>query len=186
MSLTRPSPRGVTIIESMAALLIFSICIIGVMHMNVLASGQNNVARSRTIASKIVRDVADAFERLPFDHPVLSRPTTMAITSADFDRMDVPDGLVMLQDVATMTGVERPMLGAADAIFNIEGDTRFYQVGWRVWRIAGPARNGEVDQLRILIMVRYPTMGGNWRQVTAWAIKTDSRIVTGDPQSAEF
>ena len=56
----------------MAALAVFTVGILGVMQMNVLASQQNNLARSQTIASKIARDIADSFERLPFDHPLLN------------------------------------------------------------------------------------------------------------------
>ena len=86
MSSPRPSPRGTSLIEAMAALVVFSVGILGVMQMNVLASQQNNLARSQTAASRIARDMADAFERLPFDHPLLNvatslpRPTPISAT----------------------------------------------------------------------------------------------------------
>jgi prepilin-type N-terminal cleavage/methylation domain-containing protein len=186
MSPSRPSPRGVTLIESMAAMVVFTIGIIGVMQMNVLASRQNNLARSRTIASKIARDVADSFERLPFNHPLLNQATTMDMSDNDYDSMVNIDGLVRLENVPSLIGQARPFLNAADPAFSSEGDTTFYQVAWRVWQIPNPERNNVVDQLRILVMVRYPTAENTFRQVTTWAVKTDSRIVTGDPQTAEF
>ncbi len=193
MSPSRPSPRGVTLIESMAAMCVFAIGIIGVMQMNVLASRQNNLARSRTVASKIARDVADSFERLPFNHPLLAPSSTIDINSDNALDMNNADGLIRLENVPNLIGTARPYLNAADSVFSSEGDTTFYQVAWRVWRIPNPERNNVVDQLRILVMVRYPTgmvrtpTGERIvRQVNAWAVKTDARIVTGDPQTSEF
>lgn len=186
MSLSRPSPRGVTLIESMAAMAVFLIGVIGVMQMNILASRQNNLARSRTVASKIARDVADSFERLPFGHPVLSQTTTLDPTTPAFADMENGDGLVRLEDVPTLTGVQRPLMGAAAATFSADGDGTFYQVAWRVARMQNPERSNLVDQLRILVMVRYPTSGTTWQQVTAWAVKTDATIVSDDDQAQEF
>jgi hypothetical protein len=165
---------------------VFSIGIIGVMQMNVLASRQNNLARSRTVAAKIARDVADAFERLPFDHPLLSQPTGLDPNTDEFQNMNNPDGLVRMENVSALTGTARPFLGASAAASSSDGDTTFYEIAWRVARIPNPERNGVVDQLRIAVMVRYPTTETNTRQIATWAIKTDARIVTGDPQSAEF
>ncbi|HVG57099.1 MAG TPA: prepilin-type N-terminal cleavage/methylation domain-containing protein [Hyalangium sp.] len=177
MSLSRLSPRGVTLIESMVAMLVFTIGIIGIMQMNVLASQQNNLARSRTVASKIARDVADALEPLPANHPLLTQPTAMAVDAPGFASMDIADGLVRLEDVPTLLNpMSRPLIGAADAVYASEGDNNFYEVAWRVWRIPNPERvaRGDadpVDQLRILVMVRIPTFQNNTVMVTAWAVK---------------
>ena len=66
-SISRPrATRGFSLIEALAALAVFSIGILGVMQMNVLASQQNGLARRQSTASKIGRDLVDAFERLPF------------------------------------------------------------------------------------------------------------------------
>lgn len=177
MSLSRFSPRGVTLIESMIAMLVFTVGILGIMQMNVLASRQTTLARSRTVASKIARDVADALETLPPTHPLLSQPNSMAVTDPDFANMDNPEGRVLLEDVPSLLGgTSRPLLGATDAIFADEGDSTFYQVAWRVWAIPNPdlVANGApdpVDQLRILVMVRYPTIQNNTVLVTAWGVK---------------
>jgi type IV pilus assembly protein PilV len=170
----------------MAAMAVFTIGIIGVMQMNVLASRQNNMARSRTVAAKIARDVADSFERLPFTHALLSQPTSLDPTTEDFADMDDGDGLVRMENVQTLTGVERPFMGAAAATFTADGDGTYYQVAWRVARMPNPERSNVVDQLRILVMVRYPTSDTTWQRVSVWAVKTDATIVTGDPQTTEF
>lgn len=181
MSLSRFSPRGVTLIESMIAMLVFTVGILGIMQMNVLASQQNNLARSRTVAARIARDVADALEPLPDGHPLLNQPTTMAVDDPQFSNMDNPDGRVRLQDVPSLLGpTSRPLIGAADAIYTSEGETTFYEIAWRVWRIPNPERvlRGDadpVDQLRILVMVRYPTVGNNKVEVAAWAVKAIDR-----------
>jgi hypothetical protein len=184
MNPSRSSTRGSTLIEAMAALAVFSVGIIGVMQMNVLASKQNNLARSQTTASKIARDVADAFERLPFTHPLLNVPTGLTQNDPEFSNMDNPDGLVKLEDAAALTGTMRPLLGSADAVFTSEGDRRFYQVAWRALPVPNPERYGQVDQIRVLIMVRFPTPGG-MRQVTAWAVRYNVALITGDAQTIQ-
>lgn len=177
------SPRGTTLIEAMAALVVFSVGILGVMQMNVLASQQNNLANAQTTASKIARDLADAFERLPFDHPSLNAPTTLAQNDPEFSNMSNTDGLVSLQNAVAQTA-DRPLLGAADAIYSSEGQGSFYQVAWRALRVPNPNRYDQVDQIRILIMVRFPAPGGGMRQVNTWAVKYSVAALTGDPQTA--
>jgi hypothetical protein len=178
----RRSPRGTSLIEAMAALVVFSVGILGVMQMNVLASQQNNLARAQTTASKIARDVADSFERLPFEHPLINTVTTLIQNDPEFTNMSNNDGLVTLQDAIAQTAA-RPLLGAADAMYTSEGDGTFYQVAWRALQITNPDRSNLVDQIRVLIMVRYPTPGGGTRQLNTWAIKTSPKIVTGDDQT---
>ncbi|HYH96505.1 hypothetical protein [Hyalangium sp.] len=182
MSPSHLSSRGTTLIESMAALVVFSIGIIGIMQMNVLASEQNNLARSQTLASKIARDVADSFERIPFNHPVLNVPTSLTQDDPEFENIDNPNGLVRLEDAVAQT-VARPLLGAADAIYTSEGDTTFYEVAWRAIPVANPDRFGLVDQIRVLIMVRFPTPGGGRRQVSTWAVRYNVPLITGDDQT---
>lgn len=182
MNSSRLSSRGTSLIEAMAALVVFSVGILGVMQMNVLASQQNNLARSQTIASKIGRDLADAFERLPFDHPLLNDTTSLALNDPEFLNIDNADGLTKLQDAVAQTA-ERPLLGAADAMFTAEGHGDFYQVAWRALRVANPDRYNQVDQIRILIMVRFPAPGGGMKQVNTWAVKYDVAAMTGDPNT---
>ncbi len=184
MNPSRLSTRGSTLLEAMAALAVFSTGIIGVMQMNVLASQQNNLARAQTTASKIARDVADAFERLPFNHPLLNVPTSLSQDDPEFASMDNPDGLVRIEDVAALTGAERPLLGAASAVFTSEGDGSFYQVAWRALPVANPDRYNQVDQIRALIMVRFPAPGGGMRQVNVWAIRYNVALITGDAQTS--
>jgi hypothetical protein len=180
MHSSRSSQRGSTLIEAMAALLVFTVGIIGIMDMNLLASKQNNLARSRTIASKIGRDIADSFERLPFNHTMISQVTGTDVNTDAFADMGNGDGLVWLQD-AIAQATERPILGAADAMFASEGDRSFYEVAWRVQPITNPERAGQVDQKRILIMVRFPSPGGGKIQVNTWAVRYDVQLITGDP-----
>lgn len=183
MNSSRLSPRGTSLIEAMAALVVFSVGILGVMQMNVLASQQNNLARSQTTASKIARDVADSFERLPFDHDLLNTATSVALNDPEFANMDNGDGLVTLP-MAVAQATERPLLGAADAIFTSEGQTNFYQVAWRAVPVSNPERFNQVDQLRILIMVRFPAPGGGMKQVNTWAVKYSVAAMTGDPNTS--
>jgi hypothetical protein len=188
----RPSPRGTTIIEAMAAMLVFTVGILGVMQMNVLASGQNTLALHQTTASRIARDLADAFERLPFNHPAF---TDSQIPFADlandtigdgvgFDDIEETTGLITLESAIAQAG-NRPLFSAADAIRIAEGmnsatQEQFYQVAWRVVSVPNMGsvaqEVGKMDSRRILIMVRYPTSNG-FRQVNFWTIKYDPEQV---------
>jgi prepilin-type N-terminal cleavage/methylation domain-containing protein len=176
MSPSRLSPRGFSLIEAMAALVIFSVGILGVMQMNVLASQQNNLALSHTTASKLARDLADAFERLPYNHPLFTRACTLQPTDSDFDDFTNTDGLWTLQEAIALVGA-RPLLGAADAIMTSEGKGDLYQVAWRSQRVENPTQPGTFDSRRIVVMVRYPTPGG-YRQVNVWAVKYDPAAIT--------
>ncbi|KFE68840.1 type IV pilus modification PilV family protein [Hyalangium minutum] len=182
MRSSRSFHRGSSLIEAMAALAVFTIGIIGIMDMNLLASKQNTLARSRTVASKIARDVADSFERIPFKHPMLSVPTGLLMTDDEFDNIENEDGLVKLETAVAQT-TDRPILGAADAMFTSEGDRTFYKVAWRVIPVANPQRAGQVDQKRILIMVRFPSPGGGMVDVKTWAVRYDVELITGDDQT---
>lgn len=189
----RSSPRGTTIIEAMAAMLVFTVGILGVMQMNVLASGQNTLALHQTTANRIARDLADAFERLPYDHPAFV-PSGLTVDDIandkigdgeGFDDIEEGPGLINLQqDIMAPAGI-RPLLSAADAVQTAEGlspadDKPFYQVAWRSLRVPNTgsveSERGKLDSLRILIMVRFPTSSG-FRQVNFWTIKYNPELV---------
>lgn len=157
--------RGFSLVEAMAALAVFSIGILGVLQMNVLASQQNGLARRQSTASKIARDLVDAFERLPFDHPLLATESTIDPADPRFVRFDEADGRVKLSDAVALVG-ERPLLGAAHASVSSEGT---YEVAWRV----APVKDAEggTEARRILVMVRFPTTAGGFKQVDVWAVK---------------
>ena len=157
--------RGFSLIEAMAALAVFSIGILGVLQMNVLASQQNGLARRQSTASTIARDLVDSFERLPFDHVLLSTESTIDPADPRFVRFDETDGRVKLADAGALVGA-RPLLGAAQASVSTEGP---YEVAWRVAPVK--SEDGSTEARRILIMVRFPTTAGGFKQVNVWAVK---------------
>jgi type IV pilus assembly protein PilV len=176
MSPTRLTARGFSLIEAMAAMLVFTIGILGVMQMNVIASQQNNVAYNHTAASKVARDLADAFERLPYMHPAFTRVTTLQPETQAFIDFDNPDGLYTLQEAVDLLG-SRPLLGAADPILQSDGFGRLYQVAWRSQLVENPKQPGSFDSRRIVVMVRYPSPVGP-RQVSVWVVKYDPNAIT--------
>jgi type IV pilus assembly protein PilV len=149
----------------MAALAVFSIGILGVLQMNVLASQQNGLARRQSTASKIARDLVDSFERVPFHHALLSAESTIDPADPRFTRFDEADGRVKLSDAVALVG-GRPLLGAAHASVSAEGQ---YEVAWRVAPVKGS--DGSLEARRILVMVRFPTTAGGTKQVNVWAVK---------------
>lgn len=95
--------RGETLIETMVALAIFATGLLGILQMTLLADKQNSLAGRETKAANLGRDLADAFERLPFDAPVFAAGTHALSDSAFFDDTAGP-----------------PLLGAAQAISRLD------------------------------------------------------------------
>jgi type IV pilus assembly protein PilV len=172
--------RGATLIEVMAALAIFSVGLLGVMHMNVLALNQNNIARNQSTATKMARDLADAFERLPYHHPMLALNSALPLPAArqvdppflDFAQLD---GLRRLNDPVAPGA--RPLLSIAQAVTTVEG-TR-YEVAWRGKDLPDLNRPGESEGRIFVIMVRYRMPGGRFQQVNVWTVKYNPDAVVG-------
>jgi type IV pilus assembly protein PilV len=181
MSVTRTTQhqRGFSLVEALAALAVFSVGLLGVLHMNVLASQQNGVARRQSTASKLGRDLVDAFERLPYDHPLLANESTLAPNAPAFANIDAPEGRVWLSNALTVSA-GRPLLGAAQAIASIEGrtptrPTGIYEVAWRTTPVKDS--HGETEARRILVMVRFPTTGGTYKQINMWTMKFNPAVM---------
>ena len=164
-------PRGFSLLESMVALVIFSIGILGVMQMNVLASHQNGLARRQSTASKMARDLVDSFERLPFEHPALANESGLSPTDPRFTAFDEADGRMKLTDAVQLTG-QRPLLGGTHASVSAEVS---YEVAWRVAPVKSAA--GGTEARRVLVMVRFPTSAGNFKQVNVWTVKFNPRAL---------
>jgi type IV pilus assembly protein PilV len=182
--------RGTTLIEAMAALVVFTIGILGVMQMNVLASRQNTLARGEATASKIARDLAYAFDRLPYNHPFFSTyPDTGYIDpkTADFTDFTKPLGLVKLQDAPTLSSAQngRPLMGSAQAMVTVEaGNTNVsgfgtYEVAWRAAPLMNPEdAPGKPPMARVIvIMVRFKSVANTYRQVNVYTVKYNPEAV---------
>lgn len=178
----RPS-RGATLVEALAALAVFTIGILGVMQMNVLASRQNNLARAETTAAKIARDLAYAFERLPYKHPIFTPADPgLSPTSPDFTDFENPLGRVLLSDVATLASAQdaRPLVSAAEAAVAVEAasGSGTYEVAWRAAPLVNP-EDGRKDARVIVIMVRFRSIADTWRQVNVWTVKYNPDDIIG-------
>jgi type IV pilus assembly protein PilV len=175
--------RGTTLIEAMAALAVFTIGILGVMQMNVLASRQNNLARSESTAGKIARDLAYAFERLPYNHPAFDVPNPpIDPNSADFTNFTDTRGRVLLQDLPALVNVRnaRPLVSAAEATMRVEGGSSngaTYEVAWRTANVRAPDSAVASDARIIVIMVRFRSIGNTFRQVNLWTTKYNPDLI---------
>lgn len=185
-----PSPsraRGTTLIEAMAAMVVFTIGILGVMQMNVLASRQNNLARGEAAASKIARDLAYNFERLPYDHPIFSTyPATGYIAHTDpaFTDFTNTSGLVKLADVPGLIASKaRPLTGSAEAMVTVEGGNTnvsgfgTYEVAWRAAPMFNPSDLTRPEARVIVIMVRFKTVLNTYRQVNVYSVKYNPEAI---------
>jgi hypothetical protein len=87
----------------MVALAIFATGVLGILQMTLVADGQNSLAARETKAANLGRDLADAFGRLPFNHPAFAAGTQSLTDSALFDDSSAP-----------------PLLGAAQVISRLD------------------------------------------------------------------
>jgi len=177
------SPRGVTLVEAMAALAVFSIGIVGTLQMSIHASSQNGMASRETTATKLGRDVVESFERLPFDHAYFSTVTTTRTpASEDFTDITYEPETVRAFTPDTPAG-ERPLLGAAPAIFTSEGGGTRFEVYWRVSNDGAGITDGagvfHPQAKRIAVMVRYRNPVGPMRQLNFWAVKFNPIVLGG-------
>lgn len=161
----RKHPRGETLIEAMVSLAVLSIGLIGILQMNGFATSQLGVARKETQAANIARDLVDAFERLPYEHPALA-PSGVAL-GAPFVDMDNSTGL---QSLGTPFA-GRPLLGAAVAAVSSDVTDTSMEVRWRV------AEQGSLKM--IAVMVRYAGGPTGRRQLTFWTTKAEIADVLG-------
>lgn len=177
------APRGVTLIEAMTALAIFSIGIVGTLQMSIHASAQNGLASRESVASKLGRDLVESFERLPFDHAYFATVST-TLTPASEDFTDITKEPATLRTFTPDTPAgERPLLGAAAAIFTSDGAGTRYQVSWRVSNDAAGITDSSgifhPQAKRIAVMVRYTNTVGPARQLNFYTVKFNPIVLGG-------
>lgn len=173
------SPRGVSLIEAMMAMVVFVVGILGILQMNVLASQQNNLAKGETNASKIGRDLVQAFERLPYEHPLFQEQAGVNHLDTSFTDFENTTGRFLLQEANTITVAEsaRPLVSAAMATVALENEQENrngfgnFEVAWRSAALTDPDNPATIEARVIVVMVRFRTVGGNFRQVNTWTVK---------------
>lgn len=183
MKRTAPkSPRGVTLIEAMTALAIFSIGIVGTLQMSIHASSQNGMANRESVANKLGRDLVESFERLPFDHAYFANATSLTPASDDFTDITKEPATVQAFTPDTPAG-ERPLLGAAAAIFTSDGAGTRYEIFWRVSNDADGINDSsgvfQPQAKRIAVMVRYRNTVGPTRQLNFFTVKFNPVVLGG-------
>jgi hypothetical protein len=175
----RRHSRGETLIEGMMAMAVFSVGVIGLLQMNILASNQSGLARRQTVATAIARDLIDAFERIPVTHTFLTASQTFPITNRDelmkFVDIDNQTGLRLLAKETLMAG-DRPLMGSARMLMDDAPGT--YEVGWRVATLPDPTNPGLPAGRIIAVMVRFPAGAGK-KTISFWTVKSNPSIVLG-------
>jgi type IV pilus assembly protein PilV len=166
--------RGETLIEAMVSMAVFTIGVLGLLQMNVLASGQNGLALRQTTATMIARDLIDSLERIPYGSPLLAPADGVSHNDAGFADLDAEDTHKLEDDPGV--GV-RPMLGAAQATWKAEGGSSAYEVGWRVAQAEDAA--GREDARHVVVMVRFRVPGAGTKQVELWTVKYNPEVVVG-------
>lgn len=155
----RAAARGETLVETMVALAIFAVGLLGVLEMTLVADRQNNLAARETKAANVARDLIDAFERLPFDDPVFA-PGVQTLTNAAF-----------YDDTAAP-----PLLGAAQQISRLDVP-RSTAVSWTCTQELDA--EGVVQGTRIEIDVSFRTPLGQQKTLQFFTYKYRLAAITG-------
>ena len=183
MSPSHLSPRGTSLIEAMAALVVFSVGILG----------RHADERAGQPAEQPGPQRRPPPARLPATWPTPSSACPSITRSLNHAHLPAPgrSGLQRHRQhrwagdaagVPSPSRGARPLLGAADAIVQLRGRGHLLPGG--LARAAGgqPGARQRGGSRRILIMVRYPAPAEACRQVNIWAVKYNPEPLDGRPR----
>jgi type IV pilus assembly protein PilV len=157
----RKRARGETLIETMVAMAIFTVAMLGILEMNIFAHGQLGAASRETKVANLGRDLIDAFDRLPFD--------CAAFAVGDHALSDTD-----LVDDSAGT----PLLGAAGAIAQLDLPPAT-TVTWTC--VADNDADGNAQGVKIAITLTFKTVGGQSKPVQFATYKYNVATVVGGP-----
>lgn len=155
----RKRVRGESLIETMVAMAIFSVALLGILEMNIFAHGQLSAASRETKVANLGRDLIDAFDRLPY------RSAAFAPGSHDLKDADLVDD-----------SAGTPLLGAAGAIAQLDLPPST-SVTWTCTQ--DDDAEGNTQGVKIAITVTFKTVGGQLKPVQFATYKYDVATVVG-------
>ena len=187
------SARGFTLIESMVSLAILAVALLGVMRLQVVASGQNQLARRTALAASVARDFSEAIQRWDYDDARLATTqacaashTEFPLTEALLGNVEVParklDFAAAPAALATDWATTKDALGAsydghARELIGDPAATRI-QLLWSVRLVDDNPDLPGCELKLVSIVVRYWTgQGANYRNVVTSAIKYDPDVL---------
>jgi type IV pilus assembly protein PilV len=164
MSTATPRPakaRGSTLIESMVALTILLVGMLGLMQLQVYGVTSNAGARAQTRAYQLARELASSLEQLGPDDLLLTPHFDGETAPADFGRLLLPAGTIasggFLQwdDTAhgpLLRGVTLDSaLGGQDPI---DPALPLFQRRWQVWQVSTAAAASGVKTIAVSVVYR--------------------------------
>ncbi len=165
-----PTPRGLTLIEAMAAMVVMLIASVAMLALHVQGQRMNGDALRMTRAVAIAQDLASQIQLWPFTDPRLAN--AQAANDADigdtafaFESTGAP---VADHAEADLTLGGTAWLGLPAADLQAGGYERY-------WNVAYPDDtnlNGIPDAARIAVIVRWPS-GNSFRRVVLLQVKSN-------------
>lgn len=166
--------RGTTLVEAMIALAVLTFGMLSIVRGTVAVSQQNALARKRTLAQAMARELADELRGQTYASTLLTNSTTMPGTTP-------PSISVSSTGTATFTpdpGAHVDSALAALPVINLstfaaesQSSARF----WRVWYASEPETGLKI----VRVTVFYDDGLGGQGQVEQFTGLTDSAILAG-------
>lgn len=186
----RRSQRGVTLIESMIAMGVMLVGLLGMAHMQVLAVRSNAMAQKMTVASGLAADFAQNVARWNFDDARLTPTRTVtAFTDAavlvthDLGSnplvQNTPARPQFSEDPADLNAANAGSLGSYEgATTDIDKDGKpDLQRYWTVFAY-DPDSDGTANGKMVVIVIRWKEPGYGFRQVVMTTFKLNPAVLS--------
>ena len=170
-------PRGLTLIEAMAAMGVMLIGGLGLLSLNAQGQKMNGDALRMTRATAIAQDLASQISLWDYGDARLANASTtndadVGDAAFAFEQPGAPPADHGEADL-TLGGAAWLVIPSADV--QAGGYERYWNVGFPAGAAGGFAddsnANGVPDAMRIAVVVRWPTGGGAFRRVVLVAVK---------------
>jgi Tfp pilus assembly protein PilV len=164
----RVSERGVTLLESLVALTLLLVGILGTMRLQIFGITSDSGARAHTRALQLARELAAGLEKLEtFDAPLAphytgATPPPELRSMLQSDGTPVTTGFTAWSDAAPIAGVTPDAaLFATDGADPADDTHPLFQRRWSVWQSESAATVGGVKLVAVYVIYSERALPGH-------------------------
>jgi type IV pilus assembly protein PilV len=159
----RQPERGVTLLESMIALTILLVGMLGMMQLQVFGLTSDSGARDHTRALQLARELAAALEKVEPDHALVDPHFISTAPPPEFGHLVQADGTLVTSgftawsDASPLQGVRSDALIGSDwwdGPDPVDPALPRFQRRWSIWQAETAATSGGVKLLAVSVTYR--------------------------------